>query len=103
MRRLAMLCVAACGGGGSAAPDGPGAADAPIDALPILTSTISDCAAATGACAAADLAVTDHTVSPMLFGDGIEWSGYGQDVLAPDGTLRPDVMAALAATGITLM
>ena len=31
-----------------------------------------------------DFAKSQHVISPMLFGDGVEWQNWGKGVLAPD-------------------
>lgn len=86
-------------------PGGP----TPTPAPTTFASTLSDCSATSDACAQADLGQTDHVISPLLFGDGMEWTQRGHDVLAPDptgqtaGTFRPDVMAALDGMGFTMM
>jgi alpha-N-arabinofuranosidase len=48
-------------------------------------------------------------VSPLLFGEGMEWTHYGQDVMLPDptgatsGTFRPELVSALKAMNIPVM
>ncbi len=48
-------------------------------------------------------------VSPLLFGEGMEWTHYGQDVMLPDptgatsGTFRPELVNALKSLGIPVM
>lgn len=117
---LAIVCLASCSGHhSSVAQDGaPGDAalldaarpDAPpLDAPPPLTSTVGDCSADTHPCVQTDFSQVDHTISPLLFGDGIEWTQYGENVLAPGatpqdpGTPRPDVISALAGMRFTMM
>src|SRR5579884_4264900 len=76
---------------------------------PTLSSTVSDCSSVTGPCAQTDFSQSDHTISSLIFGDGLEWTGYGHDVLAPDstgqtsGTFRSDVVSALQGVGFTMM
>ncbi|HUJ60560.1 MAG TPA: hypothetical protein VLX92_18795 [Kofleriaceae bacterium] len=105
---LLWLVAIGCGGHPGAGPDAAPPADAAPDAPP-LVSSLPSCSATSDPCAQADLAASGHVISPAIFGDGIEWDNDGQDVLEPDptgqtpGTLRPDVMTALAAAQLTVM
>ena len=56
-----------------------------------------------------DTAQTGPTVSPLLFGDQIQWTGLGQDLLQADSftpstaTLRIDVLDQLHSSGLTIL
>ncbi|MBI4056208.1 MAG: T9SS type A sorting domain-containing protein [Elusimicrobia bacterium] len=56
-----------------------------------------------------DLSQTQHTISPLLFGDQIQWPNLGQDLLKFDlgqptgGVLRLDVLDQLRPAGLTLL
>lgn len=60
-------------------------------------------------CIAVDLSSVSHAISPLLFGDQIQWKYYGQDLLSVDavdpttGTLRTDLIDALRPLGLTLL
>jgi alpha-L-arabinofuranosidase len=100
------------GTGGAAGAGGTGGAAGATGGAggeTLLVSALSDCATASTSCLTLDLGAPAHTISADLFGDGIEWSARGLDVLAPDpsgqtpGALRSDVMQALGQVGFSLM
>jgi hypothetical protein len=56
-----------------------------------------------------DVAQTGPTVSPLLFGDQIQWPDFGQDLLQVDSltpstaTLRTDILDQLRSSGLTIL
>ncbi|MCA9595867.1 MAG: hypothetical protein KC776_21280, partial [Myxococcales bacterium] len=96
------------GAAGSGGVAGSGGA-AGSGGLPTLTSTVATCADVTTPCASVDFAQSAHPISPMLFGDGVEWQHFANGIFAPDasgvtaGAPRPAIMTELAKLGITQM
>ena len=112
---LVFLTFSACNGsGGDQALPAQGPVPTPTPTIPApelpwLTSTVSDCSSGANPCGLADFSAGLHTISPEIFGDGMEWQQFGQNVLAPGATLsdpgvvRSDVQTALKGVGLTLL
>jgi alpha-N-arabinofuranosidase len=106
--------IEACGGSSASQADdggGPGdAAEAAVDAAaPGDAGVEAEAAALPDARLRPNPTQTIRDVSPLLFGEGMEWTHYGQDVMLPDptgataGTFRPELVAALKNMGIPVM
>jgi alpha-N-arabinofuranosidase len=101
--------IGACGGPSASIPDGGSGADSASDTGGSDSALDAPPAPLPSALVTPDPTQTIGVVSPLLFGEGMEWTHYGQDVMVPDptgvtsGTFRPELVSALKNMNIPVM
>jgi alpha-N-arabinofuranosidase len=108
------FALPACGSSSASTPDA-GVGDAAAEASSLGDGAGSDVVVGADAASLPSVRITPNPaqsirdVSPLLFGEGMEWTHYGQDVMLPDptgstsGTFRAELVGALQVRGIPVM